>query len=145
MRSSLPELFCKNGVLANFAKFTRKHQKGIPLQMFSCECCEISQETFFKEPFGRLLLHKHSLCLLSYHDLSPFQKRCPTFFLTEYFFGLIFRLGTKVSSICKTLSQKSICNPVKQLGWSFSFEKVNISTPLGIFTKKLHRRCSTMF
>ena len=42
MRSSRPELFCKNGVLANFAKFTRKHQKDIPLQMFSCEFCEIS-------------------------------------------------------------------------------------------------------
>ena len=86
--------------------------------------------------FGRLLLHKHSLCLLSYHDLSPFQKRCRIFFLAEYFFGLICRLGTKVSSICKTLSQKPIFNLVKHLGWSFSCEKFNSSTPLGIFAKK---------
>ena len=125
MRSSRPELFCKNGVFENFAKFTRKHQKDIPLQMFSCKFCEISHNTFFKEPIGRLLLHKHSLCLLSYHDLSPFPERCRAFFLPEYFFGLIFRFGTKVSSICKTLNQKPIFNLVKHLGWSFSCEKVN--------------------
>ena len=145
MRSSRPELFCKNGVLANLAKFTRKHQKDIPLQMFSCEFCEISHNIFFKEPFGRLLLHKHSLCFFSYHDLSPFQKRCRSFFLAEYFFGFICRLGTKVSSICKTLSHKSVLNLFKHLGWSFPCEKVNSSTPLGIFAKKLHCRCSIMF
>ena len=145
MRSSRLELFCKNGVLANFAKFTRKHQKDIPLQMVSCEFCEISHNTFFKEPFGLLLLRKQSLCLFSYHNLLPFQKRCRTFFLAEYFFGFICTLGTKVSSICKTLSQKPIFNLVKHLRWSFSYEKVNSSTPLGIFAKKLHCRCSTMF
>ena len=145
MGSSCPELFCKNGALANFAKFTRKHQKDIPLQMFSSEFCEISHNTFFKEPCGRLLLYKHSLSLFSYHDLSPFQKRCRTFFLAEYFLGFICRLGTKVSSICKTLSQKPIFNLVKHLGWSFSCEKFNSSTLLGIFPKKLHYRCSTMF
>ena len=125
MKRSRPELFCKNGVLATFAKFTRKHQKYIPLEMISCEFCEISHNTFFKEPFGRLLLHKDSLCLFSYRDLSPFQKRCCTFFLAKYFFGLICRLGTKMSSVCKTLSQKPIFNLVKHLGWSFSCEKVN--------------------
>ena len=138
-------VFCKKVALTNFVKLTRKHlrynlvfkeaahlqsltlsKKEIPRQMFSCEFCKISHNTFFKEPFGRLLLHKHSLCLLSYHDLSPFQKRCRTFFLAEYFFGLFFNL-------------------VKHLRWSFSCEKVNSSTPLGIFAKKLHCRCSTMF
>ena len=144
MRSSRPELFCKNGVLANFAKFTRKRQKDIPLQMFSCEFCEISHNTFFKEPFGRLLLHKHSLCLFPYHDLSPFQKRCRTFFLAEYYLGFICRLGTKVSSVCKILSQKPIFNLVKHLGWSFSCEKVNSSTLLRIFAKKLHCKCASV-
>ena len=145
MRSSRRKLFYKNGVLENFAKFTRKHRKDIPLQMFSCEFCEISHNIFFKEPFGRLLLHKHSLCLFSYHDISPFQNRCGIFFLAQCFLGFICRLGTKVSSICKTLSQKPIFNLVKHLGWSFSCEKVNSLTLLGIFTKKLHSRCSTMF
>ena len=122
IRSSRPVLFCKKRALANFAKFTRKHQKEIPVQMFSCEFCKLSHNTFFKEPFGRLLLHKHSLCLLSYHDPLPFQKRCHAHFLAQCFFDLICRLGKKVSSIFKTLSQKRIFNPVKHLGWSFSCE-----------------------
>ena len=66
---------------------------------FICEFCETSHNTFFKEPFRRLLLHKHSFCLLSHHDLLPFQKRCYTYFPAEYFLGLIWRLGTRVSSI----------------------------------------------
>ena len=74
-------------------------KKEIPAQMFFCEFWEISHKTFFKEPFGRLLLHKHSFCLLSQHDLVPFQKRCPTYFPAGYFFGLTYRLGIRVSSV----------------------------------------------
>ena len=38
------------GVLRNFAKFTGKHLKKDTLgQVFSCEFCEISKNTFFKE------------------------------------------------------------------------------------------------
>ena len=64
-RSSRPEVFCKKGVLKNFAKFTGKHlcqslffdkvagaacsfiKKETLAQMFSCEFCEISKNTFF--------------------------------------------------------------------------------------------------
>ena len=52
-----PEVFCKKVVLRNFAKFTRKHLcqsqacnfiKNETLeQVFSCEFCEISKNTFF--------------------------------------------------------------------------------------------------
>ena len=66
---------------------------------FFCEFWEISHKTFFKEPFGRLLLQKHSFCLLSRHDLVPFQKRCDTYFSADYFLGLICRLGTRASPI----------------------------------------------
>ena len=125
MRSSRPELFCKNGVLANFAKLTRKQQKDTPLQMFSCEFCEIFHKIFLKEPFGRLLLHKHSFCLLSQHDASSFQKRCYTYFPAEYLLGLIYRLVTRVSSIFQTLSQKPIFNPVEHLRWRFFVKIVN--------------------
>ena len=62
-RSSLPEVFCKTGVLRNFAKFTGKHlcqsiffnkkaevrnfiKKETLAQVFSCEICEISKNTF---------------------------------------------------------------------------------------------------
>ena len=49
-RSSRPEVFCKKGVLQNFAKFTGKHlhqslffKKETLAQVFSCEFCEISR------------------------------------------------------------------------------------------------------
>ena len=64
-RSSRPEVFCKKGVLKNFAKFKGKHlcqslffdkvagaacnfiKKETLAQMFSCEFCKISKNTFF--------------------------------------------------------------------------------------------------
>ena len=69
-RSSRPEVFCKKGVLRNFAKFTGKHlcqslffnkvaglwplacnfiKKEILAQVFSREFCKISKNTFFTE------------------------------------------------------------------------------------------------
>ena len=133
IRSSRPVLFFKKGVLGNLAKFTRKHQKEIPVQLFSCEFCKISHNTFFKEPIERLLLHKHLLCLLSYHNLSPFQKRCYTYFLAEYYYGLICRLGTKLSSVCKTSARNLFSI---QSSEAFLAKVVNSLTPLGTFAKK---------
>ena len=55
-RSSRPDVFCKKGVLRNFAKFTGKHLcqslyfnkvAGLGLaQVFSCEFCEFSRNNF---------------------------------------------------------------------------------------------------
>ena len=52
-RTSLPEVLYQKGVLGNFAKFTGKHlrqslffNKETLAQMFSCEFCEISKNTF---------------------------------------------------------------------------------------------------
>ena len=66
-RSSRPEVFCKTGIIRNFAKFTGKHlcqslflnkvpglrpsaynfnKKETLAQAFSCEFCEISKNTF---------------------------------------------------------------------------------------------------
>ena len=50
-RSSLPELFYKEGVVRNFAKFTGKlslqrYKKRGLVQVFSCEFCEISKNAF---------------------------------------------------------------------------------------------------
>ena len=118
----------------NLQKNTKKE---IPAQMFSCEFCEIFHNVFFKEPFERLLHHKHSFCLLSCHDLSTFQKQCHTYYLPEYIFGLICRLGTRMNSIFQALSQKSILNPVKHLRWRFFAKIVNsLKKPLNIFSKK---------
>ena len=104
--------------------------------MFSCEFCEISHNTVFKEPLGQLPLHKHSFCLLSRHNVFPFQKRCYTYFPTGYFLGLIYTLGTRVSSIFQTLwrslfsTQSNICD------WTFSAKIANSLKPLSIFAKK---------
>ena len=54
-RSSRPEVFCKKGILRNFTKFTGKHlrqtlffiKKVSLAQVFSCDFCEISKNTFF--------------------------------------------------------------------------------------------------
>ena len=102
---------------------------------FFCEFCEISHETF-KEPFGRLL-HKHSFCLHSQHNLVPFQKRCHIYFLGEYFLGLICRLRTRVSSILQNLSQRPIFYQVEYLWWSFFEKIVNSLKLLSIFAKKI--------
>ena len=65
IRSSLPEVFCKKDVLRNFTKFTGKHlcqslffnkvaglcnfiKKETQAQVFFCEFCEISKNTFFR-------------------------------------------------------------------------------------------------
>ena len=65
VRSSRPDVFCKKGILSNFAKFTGKHlchslffnkvadlrpatiTKETLTQVFSCEFREISKNTFF--------------------------------------------------------------------------------------------------
>ena len=74
LRSSRPDEFCEKGVLRNFAKFLRKHfcqslffnkvagaslfnkvagaacnfiEKETLAQVFSCEFCKISKNTFF--------------------------------------------------------------------------------------------------
>ena len=72
--------------------------------MFSGEFCKISHNTFFKEPFGELLLHKHSLCLLSYHDLSPFEKYVTHIFWLSIFFGLISSWEQKWPQYLKPLA-----------------------------------------
>ena len=59
-RSSSPEVFCKTGVLKNFAKSTGKHlsqsiffnkadsfKKETLAQVFSCELCKIYKNIFF--------------------------------------------------------------------------------------------------
>ena len=58
VRSSRLELFCKKGVLRNFAKFTEEKtcarvsflnfiKKEALAQMFSCKICEVSKNTFY--------------------------------------------------------------------------------------------------
>ena len=59
---------------------------------------EISQNSLFWNPFEWLLLLNHSFCLL-----FSFSKQCHTYLPAEYFLGLIYRTGTRVSSIFQPL------------------------------------------
>ena len=67
-------MFCKKGVLRNFANFARKHlcqsirpeacnfnKKETLVQVFSCEFYEISKNTFFTEHLWWLLLIRINL------------------------------------------------------------------------------------
>ena len=79
---TLPDVFCKKGVLGDFVKFTRKHlcqslffnkvagstcnfifKKQTLAQVFSCELREISKKTFFY----RTLLWAASVVLQNHH------------------------------------------------------------------------------
>ena len=62
-RSSRPGVFCKRGILKNFAKFTGKRlcqrlkkKKESLAQVFSFDFCEISENTIFSEHLWWLLL-----------------------------------------------------------------------------------------
>ena len=62
-RSSHPEVFCKKCFLRKCAKFTRKHlcqnfiKKEALAQVFSCEFCKTSKNTFLQNTSGRLPLN----------------------------------------------------------------------------------------
>ena len=93
-RSSRPEVFCKKGFLRNFTKFTGKHlcqrlffnkvaglrpeacnfiKKESLAQVFSCEFCEISKNTFFhRTPL--VAASKNLSWLLSYHKETLFLR-----------------------------------------------------------------------
>ena len=135
-------VFCKKGVLTNFAKFTRKHLRErlrfneiadrqsfiLSKKRFWHRCFHVNSAKFLVTLFLRNLSDGCFFCLLSHHDLLFFEKQCHTYFLYKYFLGLIYRLGTRVSSLFQTLSQTPIFNQVKH------FSKiVNSLKPLSIF------------
>ena len=74
-------------------------------QTLSCEFCEISHNAFFKETFGRLLLYNTRSVYFPTTTFHLFRKDviCVP---AEFYLGLICILGTRMSSIFQTLSQK---------------------------------------
>ena len=83
-RSSHPEVFCNKSALKNFTQLTRKplywglffnkvaglrlvtlSKKKTPTQVFSCEFCEIFNNTFF---------HRTPLVAASYFSLTKMKK-----------------------------------------------------------------------
>ena len=78
LQSSHSLLFYKIGVLKNFAEFTWKQPRSVtlikktPVQVLSCEFCEIFKNPFWQNTSGRLLLDFfHSLnCFLPPSELT---------------------------------------------------------------------------
>ena len=66
-------------------------------------------------------------------------------FWLSIFFGLICRLGTRMSSIFQALSQKSIFNPVEHLQLSFFGKNSLQLKTVKYFRKKAQLWCSTRF
>ena len=76
----------KKGILRNFSKFTGKHQcnlikKETVAQMFSCEFCEISKNTFsYKTPpvaaseaCQNVIDHRGTITLFDYYNIVRFK------------------------------------------------------------------------
>ena len=96
-RSSRPEVFCKKDVVRNFAKFTGKHlcqslffnkvaglslslnfiKKETLAQVFSCEFCEISNNTFsYRTPpvaASEKILQDHLKQIKDHDKVMPYQ------------------------------------------------------------------------
>ena len=108
IRSSHPVLFCKKGVLTIFAKFTRKCQKwdSDTNVCFFFNFAKFLLTSFLKHPSdGCFYINTRSVyCPTTTFHL--FKKMSHIFSGWVFFFGLICRLGTSVSSIFQTLSQK---------------------------------------
>ena len=93
-------------------------KKKILAQMLSCEFCEIS---FLKKTSdGCFSISTRSV----YCPIRLFKNDVThIFWLSIFFFGLICRLGTRLSWIFQALGQKPIFNPVARLRWSLFLRK----------------------
>ena len=80
--------------------------------------------TLFKEPCdGCFFINTRSVYCPT-NELLFFQKRCHAYFPAEYFLVWIYRLGTRLTSIFKTLIQTPIFNPVEHLRLRVFFRKL---------------------
>ena len=134
IKSSRPVLFCKKMCSYKFRKIHKKARK----KRFRHRCFLVNTAKF---PITSFLKNASNGCF----SINTRYVYCPTLTfclfksdVTHIFFGLICRLGTRVSSIFQALSQKSIFNPVEHLRLSFLGKIVYSLKPLSIFAKKLH-------
>ena len=118
---------------------------------FRHRCFLVNSAKFLITPFlknpsdGCFCINTRSVYRPTHYELLFSQKRRHTYFPTEYFPGLIFKLGTRVSSVFQTLSHTLVFNLVEHLQRSFFPKIVNSLKPLSIFAKNLPWRCSTRF
>ena len=126
-------------------KFRKIHKKT-PKKRFQHRCFLVNSAKF---PITSFLKNASDGCfsINTRYVYCPtsIQKWCHTYFLAEYFFGLICRLGTRVSSIFQALSQKSIFNPVEHLRLSFFGKNSLQLKTVKYFREKAPLWCSTRF
>ena len=125
-------------------KFRKIHKKT-PKKRFWHRCFLVNSA---KVPITSFLMNASDSCfsINTRHVYWPiltfclFKNDVTHIFWLSIFFGLIWRLGTRESSIFHALSQKFISNPVGHLQLSlFFFEKIVYSLkPLSIFARKFH-------
>ena len=107
-RSSRPEVLCKKGVLRNFAKFIGKHLcqnlffnkvalAETLVQVFTCEFCEISKNTFSYKTTPVVASVRRCLCVFT----VGFEKALPILVLCEW------NVEAKIPYIKKYLSQNA--------------------------------------
>ena len=112
VRSSRPDMFCKRGVLTNFAKFTGKH---------------LCQSLFFNKVAGRTLFLKNLAQVFS----CQFCEIRKNTFSTEHLWWMFL----------KCYEQGAYLGPCQAFRCSFLAKTVNRYKPFAIFASKLHHRC----
>ena len=91
------EVFCKKGVFRNFAKFTGKHVcqslffskvagTGTLAQVFSCEFCEISKNTFLYRTPADIKFYVPVVTLLTQDNTKLLQQLKSIFKRTIYWY-----------------------------------------------------------
>ena len=119
-------------------KFCKIHKEA-PKKRFRHRCFLVNSAKFPIASFLKNASDGFFIINTRYvHCPTSIQKQCHTYFLAEYFFGLICRLEARVSSILKALSQTSIFNLVEHVRFSFFGAIIVYSLkPLSIFAKNL--------
>ena len=100
-------MFCKKGVLRNLAKFIGKHLCQTLAQVFFCEFCEISKNTFFciAHLWWLLLLLSGNSRATAKIDNSYIESEDPQVLLgVTIDSNLTFQ--NHINSICRKASQK---------------------------------------
>ena len=128
-------LFCKKRCSFKFPKIHKK----TPKKRFWHRCFLVNSAKYPIIYFSKNTSDDCFIINFRYFYCPTYiQKRCHTCFPIEYFFGLICRLATRVSSIFHAVSQKSIFNQSSICDWVFLAKIVSNLNTLSIFEKKLH-------
>ena len=135
-RSSRHEVFCRKGVIRSFAKFTGKTctrvsfliklqawacnfiKKETPAQVFSCEFCEITKNTFFTEHLLATISAVWNIlrCFWS-NAIKVCTKYRVLIFCCRYAAQLVMIFSTRYSRVITQQSSHMVVNRQVNLLW----------------------------